>query len=104
MQSQLEATELELEKQRTLNEKLETDLLQMDQRKPDGGINGSHSPANGASTPADVLAGLDLGKKAVSGRIFLLVCLDTEILNRTPLQGARPFHSHPRRTLLSSLS
>ncbi|KAI9060254.1 hypothetical protein FKP32DRAFT_1595655 [Trametes sanguinea] len=62
VQSQLAATESELEKQRALNEKLETDLLQMDQRKGDGGANGvSPSPANGTSTPVDVLA--ELGKK-----------------------------------------
>ncbi|KAI0358369.1 hypothetical protein OH77DRAFT_1494092 [Trametes cingulata] len=62
VQSQLAATESELEKQRALNEKLETDLLQMDQRKADGGLNGiSPSPANGSSTPVDVLA--ELGKK-----------------------------------------
>ncbi|KAM5530766.1 hypothetical protein V8D89_015573 [Ganoderma adspersum] len=60
VQSQLEATESELDKQRALNEKLETDLLQMDQRKGD---TGATSPANGTSTPVDVLAGLDLGKK-----------------------------------------
>ena len=63
MQSQLEATESELEKQRALNEKLEDDLLHMDQRKAEGGINGTHSPANGTSTPSDALAGIDLGKK-----------------------------------------
>ena len=61
MKSQLEATESELDKQRALNEKLETDLLQMDQRK--GDVGGGASPANGTSTPVDVLAGLELGKK-----------------------------------------
>lgn len=68
MRSQLEATESELEKQHALNEKLETDLLQMDQRK-DGGINGASTPANGtgSATPVDVLAGLDLGKKSGVG-------------------------------------
>ncbi|KAI0630292.1 CASP C terminal-domain-containing protein [Trametes polyzona] len=59
VQYQLAATESELEKQRALNEKLETDLLQMDQRKGENGI--SPSPANGSSTPVDVLA--ELGKK-----------------------------------------
>ena len=64
VQSQLEATEAELERQRALNEKLETDLLHMDQRQSEGGVNGSSaSPANGTSTPVDVLAGLELGKK-----------------------------------------
>ncbi|KAI1794075.1 CASP C terminal-domain-containing protein [Ganoderma leucocontextum] len=61
VQSQLEVTESELDKQRALNEKLETDLLQMDQRKGD---TGATSPANGTSTPVDVLAGLELGKKS----------------------------------------
>lgn len=59
METQLSATESELEKQRALNEKLETDLLQMDQRKADGGLTPSH--ANGSATPVDVLA--ELGKK-----------------------------------------
>ncbi|RDX55044.1 hypothetical protein OH76DRAFT_1397388 [Lentinus brumalis] len=64
VQSQLEATESELERQRSLNEKLEIDLLQMDQRPSEGGMNGStSSPANGTSSPVDVLAGLELGKK-----------------------------------------
>lgn len=36
----------------------------MDQRQSEGGANGSSaSPANGTSTPVDVLAGLELGKK-----------------------------------------
>ncbi|KAI0645643.1 CASP C terminal-domain-containing protein [Trametes meyenii] len=62
VQSQLSATEAELEKQRALNDKLETDLLQMDHRNSDGGVNGaSGSTANGTSTPVDVLA--ELGKK-----------------------------------------
>ncbi|KAH9929496.1 CASP C terminal-domain-containing protein [Epithele typhae] len=64
VQSQLDATESELERQRTLNEKLETDLLHMDQRKGDSGINGGVAPANGSST-SDVLADLDLGRKNV---------------------------------------
>ena len=64
VQSQLEATEAELEKQRTLNEQLETDLLHMDSRK-EGGANGaSPSPLNGRASPVDVLAGLDIGKKS----------------------------------------
>ncbi|TBU47626.1 CASP C terminal-domain-containing protein [Dichomitus squalens] len=62
VKSQLELTESELDKQRALNEKLETDLLQMDQRKGDTGDRASS--ANGTSTPVDVLASLELGKKA----------------------------------------
>ena len=94
VQLQLEATESELEKQRALNEKLETDLLQMDQRKADGGISGAHTPANGTSTPADVLAGLDLGKKTVrttvdSTHIVLILFFWFRIY----LRGAHPFRS-----------
>ncbi|KAI0743499.1 CASP C terminal-domain-containing protein [Daedaleopsis nitida] len=63
VQSRLDATESELEKQRALNEQLETDLLQMDHRNDAGANGASPSPANGTSTPVDVLAGLDLGKK-----------------------------------------
>ncbi|KAI0733144.1 CASP C terminal-domain-containing protein [Fomitopsis betulina] len=58
-QAQLDATESELEKQRMLNEKLETDLLQMDQRKPNGEV-GFDSPTLSA---LDGLAGIELGKK-----------------------------------------
>lgn len=59
-QGELAGAEIELEKQRVLNEKLENDLIQIQ----------SHNPApkatqNGHDTPAsdDVLAGLNLGKK-----------------------------------------
>ncbi|EPT04993.1 hypothetical protein FOMPIDRAFT_1156498 [Fomitopsis schrenkii] len=58
-QAQLVATESELEKQRMLNEKLENDLLQMDQRKPNGEV-GSDSPR---LSSLDGLAGIELGKK-----------------------------------------
>ena len=61
-QAQLATTETELEKQRMLNEKLENDLLQMDQRKPNGDA-GSDSPQLGS---LDGLAGIELGKKTVS--------------------------------------
>lgn len=66
MEVQLSATESELEKQRALNEKLETDLLQMDQRKADGGLTPSH--VNGSATPVDVLA--ELGKKTSVSAIY----------------------------------
>lgn len=58
-QGELVNAEVELEKQRALNEKLENDLLQIQTHNP-----GSKA-VNGDSTPAadDVLAGLDLGKK-----------------------------------------
>ncbi|KAH9839474.1 CASP C terminal-domain-containing protein, partial [Rhodofomes roseus] len=61
-QAQFAATESELEKQRMLNERLENDLLQMDQRKPNGDA-GSDSPRIGSM---DGLAGIELGKKTVS--------------------------------------
>ncbi|TFY67935.1 hypothetical protein EVJ58_g1340 [Rhodofomes roseus] len=61
-QAQFAATESELEKQRMLNERLENDLLQMDQRKPNGDA-GSDSPRIGSM---DGLAGIELGKKTDS--------------------------------------
>lgn len=74
--AELERTEAELEKQRELNEKLENDLLQMDQRKPLGGPNGTASPAvqsEAGEAGLDMLAGLDLGKKQ-SVRLPLIEC------------------------------
>ena len=66
-QAELAAKETELEKQRALNDKLETDLLQMNQRKPNGVVFDA-----GSDQPPDALAGLDLGKKAnVSVRVKL---------------------------------
>ncbi|OBZ67168.1 Protein CASP [Grifola frondosa] len=62
-QTQLVLTESELDKQRALNERLENDLLQMEQRKSNGDLNGAVSPAELAAQ-TDALAGLDLGKKA----------------------------------------
>ena len=59
-QADLANAEIELEKQRALNEKLENDLLQIQAHNP-----APKATANGYDTPAedDVLAGLDLGKK-----------------------------------------
>ncbi|KZT72124.1 hypothetical protein DAEQUDRAFT_723291 [Daedalea quercina L-15889] len=62
-QAQLAADESELEKQRMLNEKLEDDLLQMEQRKPNGDAGSSDSPRVGSM---DGLAGIELGKKTDS--------------------------------------
>jgi len=62
VQSDLAATEADLQKQRALNEKLENDLLQMDSHKPNGDASGAGTPDFGA--PSDALAGLDLGKKS----------------------------------------
>lgn len=59
-QADLAAAEAELEKQRALNDKLETDLLQLETHHPKG-VNGDVTPAE-----VDVLAGLDLGKKTAS--------------------------------------
>lgn len=76
-QAELAFTESELEKQRTLNEKLETDLLQMDQRKLNGELNGvaDYESSRADSPQLDALAGLDLGKKPnVSvGRVMVAV-------------------------------
>ncbi|GBE81022.1 CASP C terminal-domain-containing protein [Sparassis latifolia] len=63
-QADLAFTESELEKQRVLNERLENDLLHMDQRKTSGEANGKRIPADSladGSGTADALAGLDLG-------------------------------------------
>jgi len=66
-QAELAATEAELEKQNALNDKLENDLLQMDQRKSNGDSNGAAATADStAANSGDVLAGLDLGKKSDS--------------------------------------
>jgi len=62
-QAQLAATEFELEKQRMLAEKLENDLLQMEQRKSNGDSSLSDSPRIGS---IDGLAGIELGKKTDS--------------------------------------
>lgn len=57
VQDQFASTADELEKQRVLNEKLETDLLSMNKHGANGDTTTSES--------SDVLAGLDLGKKSV---------------------------------------
>ncbi|KAH9935535.1 CASP C terminal-domain-containing protein [Fomitopsis serialis] len=62
-QAQLAVTESELEKQRMLSEKLENDLLQMEQRKQNGDSGLSDSPRIGSM---DGLAGIELGKKTDS--------------------------------------
>ena len=84
-EAQLAATEAELEKQRMLNEKLENDLLQMEQRKPNGEA-GSDSPQLGS---LDGLAGIELGKKTVRS----LCGHQIDFLNvgvcRTPQHGLR---------------
>ncbi|KAJ7187987.1 CASP C terminal-domain-containing protein [Mycena filopes] len=56
-EEQLATTSAELDKQKILNEKLETDLVSMNSHKSNGDL----SMAEGDST--DVLAGLDLGRK-----------------------------------------
>jgi homeobox protein cut-like len=56
-QNQLDSTNSELEKQKILNEKLENDLLSMDNHKPNG-----DAPTSELGEP-DILAGLDLGRK-----------------------------------------
>ncbi|THH32502.1 hypothetical protein EUX98_g1693 [Antrodiella citrinella] len=92
-EAQLSATEADLQKQRTLNEKLENDLLQMDRHNPTAGksslnLNGDAN-GSGTQTPAegvvdDVLAGLELGRKtdsnARSSPIPFAPSADTSIL------------------------
>jgi len=68
----------ELEKQRSLNEKLETDLLQVN-KHVSGAVGGAGSTEmSGTSTPAsqgagqqDGLAGLNLGQKVNVSRVSL---------------------------------
>ncbi|KLO05744.1 hypothetical protein SCHPADRAFT_1002727 [Schizopora paradoxa] len=57
LSDELRITRSELEEKRSLCEKLEMDLLQLDQHKP----NGVHD--SGAATPSDVLSDLDIGGK-----------------------------------------
>ncbi|KAH7929825.1 hypothetical protein BV22DRAFT_1029001 [Leucogyrophana mollusca] len=57
-EEQLASTSSDLRKQKDLNEKLENDLLSMDQHKPNGNSNLTPSDSQ-----VDVLSGLDLGKK-----------------------------------------
>lgn len=62
-QDQLSNTSMELEKQKILNEKLETDLLSMNKHAPNGDITPSESGT-------DVLANLDLGRKTAVSEIM----------------------------------
>ncbi len=57
MSEELRITRSELEEKRSLTEKLEMDLLQMDQHKPNG------LRDSGTATPSDVLSDLDIGGK-----------------------------------------
>ena len=69
-QGDLAYTESELEKQRALTEKLENDLLQMDQHQPQAepsvksSIDSMSTFASMGNTSGDGLAGLDFGKKS----------------------------------------
>ncbi|KAF9222738.1 hypothetical protein BS17DRAFT_179273 [Gyrodon lividus] len=56
MQSELDTTRVELSKEKSLNSKLETDLLTLDNRHSDS----VRPSANGTGDPEDVLAGLGL--------------------------------------------
>ncbi|KAJ7859720.1 CASP C terminal-domain-containing protein [Mycena leptocephala] len=62
-EERLATTSTELEKQKILNEKLETDLVSMNSHKSNGDL----PPSEGDST--DVLAGLDLGRKTACSSI-----------------------------------
>ena len=63
----------ELEKQRTLNERLEDDLLQLNEHKPShkqngkAKANGTHTPLEDADSDEDFLTTLDLGRKNKQG-------------------------------------
>ncbi|KAJ7703003.1 CASP C terminal-domain-containing protein [Mycena rosella] len=81
-EEQLTSTSTELEKQKILNEKLENDLVSMNSHKPNGDL----PPAEIDST--DVLAGLDLGRKAV--------CSSDQPVRTTPI----PFASSADTTIL----
>ncbi|KAH7911987.1 CASP C terminal-domain-containing protein [Hygrophoropsis aurantiaca] len=59
-EEQLASASSELRKQKQLNEKLENDLLSMDQHKPNG-----TSDLSASTSQVDVLSSLDLGKKAI---------------------------------------
>ncbi|KAF7321700.1 Golgi membrane protein [Mycena kentingensis (nom. inval.)] len=61
-EEELVATKADLEKQKILNEKLETDLLSMNSHKSNGDV-----PSAENGDVGDVLAGLDLGRKADPG-------------------------------------
>lgn len=61
---QLESTNVELEKQKALNDKLEADLLTMDKHHVNG-----HAPS--PSESSDMLANLDIGRKVSELRIEL---------------------------------
>ncbi|TFY71941.1 hypothetical protein EVG20_g1056 [Dentipellis fragilis] len=66
---ELASTSAELEKQRTLNERLENDLLQLEQHEPNGNANASgvDTPSSEAGADGDALAGIDLGRKGKNG-------------------------------------
>ncbi|THH12105.1 hypothetical protein EW146_g7817 [Bondarzewia mesenterica] len=72
IRDELASTASELEKQRALNERLETDLLQLNKHGQSQGqngkthVNGTDVPQTEFDSDEDVLAGLDLGKKAKS--------------------------------------
>ncbi|KAF7979865.1 hypothetical protein HWV62_40631 [Athelia sp. TMB] len=61
VQEQLEHTSTELDKQKVLNEKLENDLLEMNNHKPNG-VNAE--AVSRSDSTSDMLAGLELGKKS----------------------------------------
>ncbi|TFY80606.1 hypothetical protein EWM64_g3405 [Hericium alpestre] len=62
VRDELATTSAELEKQHELNERLENDLLQLDQREQNGRVNGTDTPSSEVD-PDDIFAGLDLGRK-----------------------------------------
>lgn len=97
-QGELAGVEVELEKQRALNEKLESDLLQIQAHNPT-----HRATANGQETPAedDVLAGLDLGKKLMVGipHLYDISSLTESAWRNSRLRpGTARYHSHHLQT------
>lgn len=64
-EERLVSTNAELEKQKALNEKLENDLVHMDNHNMNGRGDGAVTPLE--SNPLDALAGIELGKKLSVG-------------------------------------
>jgi homeobox protein cut-like len=66
-EERLATADAELEKQKTLNERLENDLLQLDKHKAEPSNGDIYDPL---SSSHDLLADLDLGKKPQVGLCF----------------------------------
>ncbi|KAG2016154.1 hypothetical protein CC2G_009349 [Coprinopsis cinerea AmutBmut pab1-1] len=100
VENKLDSTSAELAKQKELNEKLENDLLAIN--NPDEKANGS---ANKSGDDDDILANLDVGKKSAVSTLFLYRMQEREELrgpvSRTIQRGRHPSHSLPQQILPS---